>query len=288
MKITHIQTIVLSAYICLLFSGCSTLQKIAGISDPELTVKDVSLQDVSFEEATLLFDIDVRNPNNHDAKVSGFTYDLSIDNQTVVKGKKDEGFVLKKNESSIVQVPIILAYKAIYSTLQNVAEKDTFDYTMLVNMDFDLPVLGKTVIPVKYEDTLPVLRIPDISVEALKLNNLTLTGADVNLQLNVSNPNNVDLLLDNLNYTFDVNGQNWVKGITSEPMNLGKKNSAALQIPMTLNFITMGKTVYNSLSKNTALAYTLNGSCDVNSSAMKTKKAIKLPIHRTGNISLQK
>ena len=132
------------------------------------------------------------------------------------------------------------------------------------------------------------MRIPEITVDALKLNSLTLTGADVDLRLNISNPNDVDLLLDNLNYTFDVNGQNWVKGITTEPMKLGKKKGSTLQIPMTLNFITMGKTVYNSMTERKPLAYTLDGSCDVNSSVMKTKKPIKLPIQRTGQVTLTK
>jgi LEA14-like dessication related protein len=280
--------IVVSACIILLVTGCTTIQKIAGISDPELTVKDVSLQDITFDTATLLFDIDVRNPNNHDARVSGFTYNLSIDDQTVVEGQQEDGFVIKKKESSMVHVPITLAYKTIYSTLRDVAEKDEFDYRMLVNMQFDLPVIGKTVIPVKYEDTLPVLRIPEVTVESLKLNSMTLTGADIDLRLNINNPNDIELKLDNLNYTFDVNGQNWVKGITVEPMELGKKKASTLQIPMTLNFITMGKTVYNSLTESTPLAYTLNGSCNAHSSVMKTSKSIQIPIQRSGQVTLLK
>jgi LEA14-like dessication related protein len=262
------------------------MQKLAGIKDPELTVKNVALQDINFDTATLLFDINVYNPNNVKAVVPGFTYDLTIDDKPIVNGKQDEGFTVGKKGTSMIQVPVTLSYKTIYSVLQSVAEKDTFDYRMLVNMNFDLPVIGTTVVPVTYEDTLPVLRMPDISVDSLKLNSLTLTGANLDLRLKVNNPNALDLRLDNLNYTFNVNGQNWAKGVSVTPLELYQKKETTLNIPMTLNFITMGKTVYTSLSESAPLNYDLTGSCDLVSSLLKTARPVNLPIRRSGQVRL--
>lgn len=271
---------------CLFFYGCATMQKLAGIQDPELTVKDVTLQDINFDTVTLLFNIDVYNPNNVNAVVPGFTYDFTIDDLPIVNGQQDERFTVGKKETSMIQVPVTLSYKTIYSALKSVAEKDTFDYRMLVNMNFDMPVIGTTVVPVTYEDTLPVLRIPDITVESLKLNTLTLTGADLDLQLKVNNPNAVDLRLDNLNYTFEVNGQNWAKGVSVVPLELKRKKETTLKIPMTLNFITMGKTVYTSLAESTPLDYDLTGSCDLVSSLLKPARPMNLPIQRSGRVNL--
>ncbi len=269
----------------LVITGCSTMQTLIGVQDPELSVKDVTIERMTFDKADLLFNLEVYNPNSINAKLSGFDYAFSIDETKLVNGTQEQEVYVPKKSTSAITVPLTLSYRDIYSTIQKVADQETFDYTMLIGMRFELPVIGDTTIPISYRGTMPVVHLPTFSVNSLTVDRMNMSGADLLLKVGLKNPNAFSMVLDNLHYTFAVNDQNWAKGIIREPINIKTKDSTSLSIPVTLDFLSMGKTVYEAITDRKPLRYDFDGVGDVTSSLDIMKKAT-IPLTKTGEINL--
>lgn len=75
-----------------------------------------------------------------------------------------------------------------------------------------MPILGKIRIPVQTTHRVPNVKLPKIKVALLKLANMSFTGADLKLALEVENPNAWSAALKQLQYNFVVNGQKWLEG----------------------------------------------------------------------------
>lgn len=121
----------------------------------------------------------------------------------------------------------------------------------------------------------------------MKLNKLSFSGADLELRLNVVNPNTFNFLLSKLNYDFAVNGKTWVKGLTQNATPIKEKGESTIAIPISLNFLEMGSAIYQMISGNQKLNYKLLGNLDLNSS-LPLLGAVSLPIDRSGELNILK
>ncbi len=277
--------IVATSFLVLQLTGCSVVNQLAGVKDPEFKVSNVSLSGLSFDKADLLLDVNVHNPNNIALKFAGFNYDLLINENSFVKGYQDLGQTIQANSNSNFKVPIQLNYKNLYDTFQSLMDKDNVDYNVLLDFDFDLPVVGKTTFPINEKGSLPLPKVPAVKFQNLKLDKLSLTTADLNLDIVIENPNNFDLTINNFNYDLNVDGKSWAKSISAVKKKIPKKGKNVLSIPVSLNFLTMGQTVYQTLTSSEPLDYSLSGKMDLDTSIPFMKK-LALPVDRKGKLNI--
>jgi len=277
--------IVATSFLVLQLTGCSVVNQLAGVKDPEFKVSNVSLSGLSFDKADLLLDVNVHNPNNIALKFAGFNYDLLINENSFVKGYQDLGQTIQANSNSNFKVPIQLNYKNLYDTFQSLMDKDNVDYNVLLDFDFDLPVVGKTTFPINEKGSLPLPKVPAVKFQNLKLDKLSLTTADLNLDIVIENPNNFDLTINNFNYDLNVDGKSWAKSISAVKKKIPKKGKNVLSIPVSLNFLTMGQTVYQTLTSSEPLDYSLSGKMDLDTSIPIMKK-LALPVDRKGKLNI--
>jgi len=279
--------VAISCLYVLLIAGCSAISKLAGVKDPEFKINNVSLSGLSFDKADLLLDVNVHNPNNIALKLAGFNYDLLINENSFLKGVQDYGQTIKANSNSHIKVPIELKYKSLYDTFQSLSNKDSVDYNVLLGFDFDLPIVGKTTFPINENGSLPLPKIPTIKFQNFKLDKLSLTSADLNLDVVIENPNSFDLIMNNFNYDLNIDGKSWAKSASAVKKKIPEKGKNVLTIPVSLNFLTMGKTVYQTLISSEPLEYNLTGMMDLDTS-IPIMKNLVLPIDRKGKINISK
>jgi len=273
--------------ILLLFLGCAALQQIANIQEPKLDVQNVRFTGMSFEDIDLAFDIKIKNPNALSATLAALDYDFQINDASFLKGQQDKQISILANGESTVEIPLTLNFKDLYSTFQALKNQDSSAYKLVCGLSFNLPVLGPTRIPVSKSGNLPMLKLPDVKIGSLKLNKITFSGADLELKINVNNPNTFNFLVNNLNYDFIINGQTWAKGLTRSQMRVQEKGESTISIPISLNFMEMGRTIYQMISGDQKLNYQLKGNLDLNTS-LPLLGQVNLPIDRVGEINILK
>ncbi|GAB4377269.1 MAG: hypothetical protein Kow0042_24760 [Calditrichia bacterium] len=265
--------------------GCTTVKELVKIQKPDVSVEQVRVTGLSFDGTDLLFDIKIRNPNQLSATLFGFDYNLFINETSFLQGKQDTEQRIEALGESHIQLPISLSFKDLYQTVQTLRDKDSSAYRLECGFTFDLPVLGATRIPLTQKGTLPLPKLPTLAVRNLRLKNLGFTRADLELELEIFNPNAFSVILEKLNYSFLVNNQNWATGLTEQSNRISAKTSSTFTLPLSLNILEMGQSITHLLTGNTSLDYQFRGEVDFSTSLQLLGKT-HLPFEKSGKINL--
>ena len=243
------------------------------------------LTGLSFSAADFMFNLKIRNPNHLGMKMAGFDYNFLINGDSFIKGKQDKGLQIAAEGESTVQVPVSLNFVDLYQGFQDLKDQDNSTYRLDCGFSFDVPVLGVVNIPVSKEGELPMLKLPKVSPGSLELKNLALSGAELLLKVEFDNPNAFSMLLERLQYQFDINGLRWVEGDARENIQVAEKGKGVIEIPIHLNFREMGRSVYQILTGNRSLGYQFGGSIDLATSLPLLGK-VNLPFDHSGSIEV--
>ncbi len=271
-------------------SGCQTLRDLSGaISEPSLSVTDVRVTDFTFSEIELTYDVQIENPNPVTVQMLSYDYDFNINNNDFIEGNQQKLLRIEPSGQSTFQIPMRVNFQELYNLFSGLKGQDEAAYTLAANLDFDLPVLGQTTLPLKRDGNLPMLKLPSINVASLNVQDVNFSEANLVLNLQVDNPNGFGLLLNALSYNLDVNGRNWIDGSDQPKMSIGGNNSNEISIPISLNISEIGASVIQLLNNQNELNFNLNGDLDLGadhplfngmSTSFSFDKAGDLPIIR--------
>lgn len=272
----------------MLLSGCETLRDVAdGMRKPQLRIASTELEALSFSGLTLVFNVEIRNPNPIGISLAGFDYELQIEDNPFVSGEVEETIAIAARGSSTVPLPVELSFEEVVESIGDLKGKEEAAYQLASGFTFDLPVLGKLRVPLETSGSLPILRIPELQVVSLRLNEISLSGANLDLELELSNPNSFKVFVQSLEYHFQVEGQDWVSGMRQERVRLAEKERALLTIPIELDFAALGRGVQQLILGRQRLQYILAMNVEVGTSLRALQKTT-LPFELTGELRVRR
>ncbi len=251
-----------------ILSGCAELLQLlqqSNIQKPSASVIDAKLSGLSFSKADLLFDIKIDNPNNVGINLAGLDYGLKINNFSLFSGTKDDPLNIAAKGSSTIQVPLSLKYDDIYKTVKTLTGQDKSTYTFEGGVSFDLPVLGKIRLPLSKSGELPLLKLPKIKVKNISMESLSWSGASMKLDIAVKGTGGINLFIDKLSYGLNIAGKNWVSGTTNNKIAINTAGEKVVSIPFKLDFLSMGRAVYDIVTKDAELGYNFDGDMNISS-----------------------
>ena len=244
----------------LVMNGCKTLQDLAeNIEKPQVSVTGVRVTGFDFSEIELTYDITVDNPNALSLQMLSYAYDLDINDKTFISGKQPNTTRIEASGESTFQVPVTLDYQEVYSAFASLANSDDARYSFSSTFAFDVPVLGRTEVPVQKKGSLPLARIPKVGVQGLEVNNVSLSSADLTLNLEFFNPNAFGLKVEDFDYSLEINGNQWAKGNALGQTEIAPEKSTRLSIPISLNTTQMGLSAYRIITGSRSVDYQLIG-----------------------------
>jgi len=285
-NLRRVLSLSITLILTLFLAGCAELTRHAEAIKPTAKLTGMNLKSIDFEKAELLFDFAVENKNPVTLDLAGLDYNLIIAEQSLISGVTAKGIKLKANSTSPVQVPVTLKFDDLKKLPGEIWGKDNFDYKLDTVINVMLPYIGNYAVPVTKTGQLPVPKLPSISIKGMKVQNLSFTTANVIAQVEIDNPNAFELALSNLNYQLNINQQEWGQGKVAETRNIPKKGKTVIDIPISLNLLSVGQTSYKMLLHKADMDYQLKGNVDVDT-GVEMMKAIKLPLDVQGTTSLQ-
>lgn len=246
-----------------LIASCSALRDFADVRQPTVNYSQVSIQNISFEGVTLLFDFDVNNPNQFGVTADQYSYEFFINDNSFLSGTQAENLRIIRESTSLVQVPISLNFSEVFNTFSSLLRRDSLSYQLSTEVEFDVPGLGKQRVPINAAGELPIPRMPRIEFGGLNVNNLSMSGADLEVGFRVSNPNSFGVSLANAAYTLNVNGREWLDTRLADAIRLGASDSDMITIPIRLNASQMGSVLVDMMRGTTEFDYNISGSADI-------------------------
>ncbi len=278
----------ISLLLLLILSQCSELTQILEgltVQKPTAEVAGISLQNLSPQDADLLFNIKVSNPNSVGIKLSGFDYNLLLQDNSFLKGDEGSEIDIAANSNGVIKFPLTVNFNDLYNTYQNLKNEDEINYTLDLGLNVDLPVLGMVRVPVSKSDKLPTLKIPGVKLKTIKLDNFSLTKASFNLQFEVNNPNQWNLNLNKMDYNLVVNNKKWAVGNITEQIKVKSRDKNLVKIPFTINYLDVGSSVFNMIKNDAVFDYKFTGNADVGSS-VKFLESFSFPFEKSGSVNL--
>ena len=270
----------------LLLSGCAQLAKQAETIKPTAKLVGTRLAGIDFDKVDLVFDLAVENKNPIALKLAGLEYDVKIENQSLVSGVTAKGIKIKANATSTVPLPVTLKFADLKKLPGEIWGKDRLAYQLNTKFNLKLPVIGNYAIPVSTSGELPVPKLPGIKLSDVKIKKMNFTSAELVAQVEVNNPNDFKLALNQFDYALKINQQNWGQGNITQKSTIPRKGTGIIEIPVKLNLLSIGSTAYSLLQKKAPLQYELKGNAMLDTD-LDLLKNVKLPVDIKGTTSLK-
>ncbi|MEQ9310291.1 MAG: LEA type 2 family protein [Balneolaceae bacterium] len=253
-------------FLALLLSSCSELKKITDVKKPTISVDDFRITEISLRDIELTFDLELINPNPIALSLASYDYDLQIEQNSFVKGNQSLTTKIEANGSIIISIPVKFTFDELYNTISNISSKKEGGYAFVGNIGVNVPVLGLVEVPIEKEGVFPIVKAPSFSLSSFSVKNLSFTKADVELEINIGNPNTFALILDKLDYNIQLNGFDTINGGTTSSLSIAENEIRSLKIPASFNFLELGSAAYSTIVGGEPFQYSLTGSADVGAS----------------------
>lgn len=269
-------------------SGCSMIGTLIGrtrIKEPEVSFIGAELSKLSFDAVDFLFDLKIKNPNKIGIKLASFDYDFLINESSFIKGTQDRGLEIAGNGEETIRFPLSLRFSDLYQAFQILRNQGISSYRINVGLSFDIPILGAIRIPISKSGEFPLVKIPKISLDSVILENISLSGASLKIALKLNNPNIFAIILSNIKYQFNINGQNLISGNMEQKIQVNENNENIIQIPVSVNFLQAGMAIQQILTGNDNLNYQLKGNLDITTSHQLLEQ-LNLPFDLSGVVKL--
>lgn len=243
--------------------GCASLGDLLVFERPTATLDAVRVTGLSFEGAELTADITIENPNAVGISLTELSYQFDVEGSRVLSGTTPDGLTIEAFGESRVSVPLAVTFNEIRDVVRIAAGQWELAYVLTTTLSFELPVLGEVTIPLEQEGTLPVVRLPRVEVAELRLESIGFSGAQLQLSLEVENPNRFPLGFERLQYNFAVQDQTWIDGGTERGTTIGELGSERLDLGFSLSFASLGRSLRDLLLGDDEIRYLFAGALTV-------------------------
>lgn len=245
----------------LFLSGCAELGDL--FQKPTARIESVELVEADFTSVTLQVNVEIDNPNSVGITLSAYDYRLSASGKIVVEGSREEPVSLRAQDSSIIPIPVRVGFSELAALGTAVISDNVIPVNLGLGLEITFPYMGTARLDISGEGEIPVLRPPIIRPASIKVEQITLTGADILLIANVENPNGFDLTINKAEGRLFVAGQEWgvIQSQSGRWIPSGK--NIAMNTRMKVDFSEVGRSAWSLLTGSGDAEVNVAGEMDV-------------------------
>ncbi len=235
-----------------LFSGALLVRAGGGPAakdDVVLVLKDKVIRNLSSSGLTLAFHIGLTNPSSAPRELVRYRYRVTINqreflNMTV---PLDEPLPVPPNGETLIALPVKISYDLLRAAVGPIEGKALCD--IVGDMFFQNDRRKEQRAPFAFSGEFPIFRDPEIEILPLKVNDLTVGGADVVFRPTFRNPNGYELLVDKISFALFFGGREVLSGPIPGDKNLPRVGEKTFSLPFILDFFEIGEKMREDFQK---------------------------------------
>ncbi len=235
-----------------LFSGALLVRAGGGPAakdDVVLVLKDKVIRNLSSSGLTLAFHIGLTNPSSAPRELVRYRYRVTINqreflNMTV---PLDEPLPVPPNGETLIALPVKISYDLLRAAVGPIEGKALCD--IVGDMFFQNDRKKEQRAPFAFSGEFPIFRDPEIEILPLKVNDLTVGGADVVFRPTFRNPNGYELLVDKISFALFFGGREVLSGPIPGDKNLPRVGEKTFSLPFILDFFEIGEKMREDFQK---------------------------------------
>lgn len=110
----------------LALSGCFSLSKV--IEKPKVKLESLNVKSPTLEGATLIFALQVDNPNKVPLQVDELTYDLEMSGKALSSGRLPKGARVEAHSKSVIEIPVPVKYSDLFASVMQLIKNSSSPY----------------------------------------------------------------------------------------------------------------------------------------------------------------
>jgi hypothetical protein len=249
----------------LAFSSGPPLWSHAGGSPREdilLSLRDKVIRDLSSSGLTLAFRIAVTNKAASDRELVRYRYRVIINQREFLNMSVslDEPLFLPAGRDTLIALPVKISYPLLFEAVGPVEEKAQCD--IVGDMFFADDRKREERVGFAFPGEFPVFKDPEVDFLPLKVNDLTVGGADVVFRLRFKNLNGYELIVDRISYSLSFGEKEVLSGLVPGDKSLPRSGDRAFSLPFIIDFFEAGKDI-RDLFQRPALPCRLAGEIEI-------------------------
>ena len=247
--------------VLLVFSSCSELDNL--FKKPEAKIVSVNIVRVDFTSISLEVNLEISNPNPVGITLSSYDYNLDAFEKNVLSGRIEEPVSLKANGRSIIPIPIEIEYENLFSLGSAFRTSESIPLDIGLGLEIAFPYLGGVRLELTGGTEIPILRIPAIRAGSLRVDQLTLSGAQISLTMHVDNPNYFPLSINSAEGKLLVSDSEWGNIESEGTIRIPPQTDSDLTLAMRVDFAEIGRSAWNLLAGGKKVDIRFEGDMDL-------------------------
>ncbi|TFG56868.1 MAG: hypothetical protein E4H35_04410, partial [Candidatus Aminicenantes bacterium] len=222
----------------------------AAKDDIVVALKDKVIRNLSSSGLTLAFHIGLTNPSSASRELVRYRYRVTINqreflNMTV---PLDEPLTVPPNGETLIALPVKISYDLLRAAVGPVEGQALCD--IVGDMFFQNDRKKEQRAPFAFSGEFPIFLDPEIEVLPLKVNDLTVGGADVVFRPRFRNPNGYELLVDKISFALFFGDREVLSGPIPGDKNLPRAGERTFALPFLLDFFEIGEKMREDFQKD--------------------------------------
>lgn len=284
MKKLRWSTVSLLAVALLALPGCALLQGLLGPAPkPSAQVTGVRITDFSLSDLTLAFDVAVTNPYAVALPLVNIDFALASQGKPFLQGLAPLQGAIPAKGTQTISMPAKVNFGELIKAVAGVRPGAMVPYHTTLGLSVNAPAIGTLRLPLEKEGQLPVPAPPDVSVAAVKWQNVSLAGATGLLALRVANPNSFAFDLAALEYHIKLGSFDLANGGLVNAASLAAGAAQDIGINVSVSTAKAGMAIVQLL-QGQASNYTLGGALAIGTPF----GPLQIPLAVTGQVPFLK
>ena|GEM_PF-817521 len=223
--------------IVILLTGCSTIDQI--VQKPTVTFEGIAIRDISLFEETVVFRIQITNPNQFGIKVENIQYNLKINGNDFVDSSLDRKIQLAGRSTERIEIPVSIRHLDLFQNVVAFIKAKEAVYELNGSVDF-----GVLDIPFGGDGKISIPQLPKLQLNAIRIRELSWQNTEMELELGLENLNSFAMDLEGMDYSLRLAGKDIVAGNLSQAVRLDQMAETRVLIPIQISFLDMGRSLF--------------------------------------------
>jgi LEA14-like dessication related protein len=229
---------------------------------PDADIAGFNIPVLNTKRAEIIIDVLITNPNPIPIPLVDMIYEISSDGRMLCSGTIPDAGTVHAHGKETVKIPLTLIYKDIVDTFDDIEPGQILPYLAKVTLLVDVPVIGRVTIPLEKEGEIPIPHKPDVDLDKIDWDHLSLEETSATLHLTLKNMNKFDIGINSFEYDLQIADVSIGKASLKESTEVKGEGEGHLQVPITFRPKDFGGALWD-IMRGRGTGYTMVGAINV-------------------------
>lgn len=265
------------------FSGPALSKSIQ--DDIKISVKETRIRDFSMSGLSYVFYVRITNSSSSAYYLSSYDYRFLVNQEEYFRLQRplEKKIRIEPKNNKLLSFPIKITFAHLFRLIEGMETQDHAEGNWTGTMSFSDDKKERGRLSYSFSGEFPIFKSPEIQFLSFRVNNLTIGGADVTVQVSIINPNIFDLLVERISHKFYLRNNLISEEVSSEELGIVSRGEKSFAFPVLINFFEVGKEIHTVLQGSSSLCR-LEGVIEAKTGWGR----VKIPFDKTGRVKISR